>query len=93
MKLFQVLLLNVVIVAVALVAYDQLRSDTSGSSQERASTLRSGANDSVEFEQLLSVLEAGHRAAAMGTDPDVFERLDRFRRPRPKRIHRRPFMI
>ena len=69
MKPVQVLLLNVAIVAVALVVYDQLRSEPP---QGRASASRS--NNTAEFEARLSALEAKSRA--LHTAPRASNRLD-----------------
>ncbi|MHC4732625.1 MAG: hypothetical protein ACYS6Z_18815, partial [Planctomycetota bacterium] len=75
MKLVQVLLVNFATVAVALVAYDQLRSEASGPSRERA---RPHVPDTAALEQRLQALEAERplARAAAGTDARVFERLD-----------------
>jgi len=58
MKLFQVLFLNVATVAIALVVYDQLQGDSSGSSTDRASSTRSADSGSLEIERRLRALEA-----------------------------------
>jgi len=76
MKLIQVVLINLATVAVALVVYDQLRSEPSGPSRERA---RPRGTDAATLEGRLQALEAERdpslRAAA-GADARVFERLD-----------------
>ncbi len=69
MKPVQVLLLNVAIVAVALVVYDQLRSEPP---QGRASASRS--NNTAELEARLSALEAKIRVSR--TAPRASSRLD-----------------
>ena len=70
MKPVQVLLLNVAIVSVALVVYDQLRSEPT--SQRRASASRS--DNTAELEARLSVLEAKSRA--LRAAPRASSRLD-----------------
>ena len=75
MKLVQVLLLNIATVAIALVAYDQLRSEANGPTRERA---RPHVPDTAVLEQRLQTLEAERplARAAAGTGARVFERLD-----------------
>jgi hypothetical protein len=76
MKLVQVLLINLATVAVALVVYDQLRTEASGPSRERAGPR---APDTAALEGRLSALEAERdpslRAFA-GADVRVIKRLD-----------------
>ena len=75
MKLIHVLLLNVVTVAVALVAYDQLSSESPGSPQERAARPR--GIDTAALDARLKMLEAERGAAlsTAGDDAGIFERL------------------
>ncbi|MHC4819591.1 MAG: hypothetical protein ACYTF8_16220 [Planctomycetota bacterium] len=76
MKLVQVLLINVATVAVALVVYDQLRTEASGPSRERTGPR---VADTAALDQRLAALEAERHPslrAEGGTDARVFERLD-----------------
>ncbi|MHC4973076.1 MAG: hypothetical protein ACYTG3_12165 [Planctomycetota bacterium] len=76
MKLVQVLLINVATVAVALVVYDQLRTEASGSAGGRTGPR---VADTTGLDQRLSALEAERHPslrAEAGTDARVFERLD-----------------
>lgn len=66
----QVLLLNVFIVAIALVIYDQLRDDAAPRTQ-RAAPARAEA--SADVERRLRLLEANQGAPR--TDPSILERL------------------
>ena len=74
MKLFQIVLLNVVTVVIALVIYDQLRSETSSPSRERASTPRTAVADTADFERRLGALEAD-RVRAPAADSRVADRV------------------
>ena len=75
MKLVHVLLINLATVAVVLVVYDQLRSDASDSSQERASRPR--GIDTAALDARLKMLEAERGAAlsTAGDDSGIFERI------------------
>lgn len=76
MKLVQVFFLNIVIVVVALVVYDQVRGGAPNASQERSATSRSRAVEDVALEERLALLEAGRRESAALADPHLFDRLE-----------------
>ena len=74
MKLVHVLLINLATVAVVLVVYDQLRSEASDPSQERASRPR--VTDTAALERRLQALEADRAAAPRAAvDSGIFDRL------------------
>ncbi|MHC4548738.1 MAG: hypothetical protein ACYTEZ_08155 [Planctomycetota bacterium] len=76
MRLVQVLLINLAMVVVALVVYDQLRAKAPGPSRERAWPR---GPDTAALERRLQALEAERHPslrAEAGTDARVFERLD-----------------
>ena len=74
MKLIHVLLLNVVTVAVALVVYDQLSSESPGSPQERAS--RPSGIDTAALDARLQALEAERVVlSTAGDNSGIFKRL------------------
>ena len=76
MKPAQVLLLNLVVVVVALVIYDQVRGGAPGASQERSSAARSRGLDDAAVEERLASLEAGRRESVALADPHLLDRLD-----------------
>lgn len=76
MRLVQILLINLATVAVALVVYDQLRTEASGPSRERAG---SRVPDTATLERRIQVLEAERHPslrADAGTDARVIQRLE-----------------
>ncbi|MEE8104669.1 MAG: hypothetical protein V3T86_03945, partial [Planctomycetota bacterium] len=75
MKLFQILLLNVVTVALALLIYDSMQDDAPAASQVRSSSERSADLPAIDLEPRLRALEAQSLAAPEDLDLGFEERL------------------